>query len=276
MKTYEEIIPILERNGRARGLKINVKNPVTIQDKIAWLMVYDSTALKSKCADKVRIHEYCKEKLGEDICTPIIKVWDKVSDIDWDSLPDRFVIKCNHGSGMNIIVKDKKSLDIESAKRSLNKWMGDDFAMRVNREMHYHAIPHKVFAEEYLEDDKQTTSLFDYKFWCFNGEPKFYSINDGQGHGAINHYDLDGNYIAELSRPGYPSNPDKNYPQPKNKEKMIECAKKLSADFKFVRVDFYEVGGKMYLGELTFTPGAGLFRYEKKGYDVKVGNMLKL
>lgn len=276
MKTYEEIIPRLVQRGKIRGLNINVKNPVTIQDKIAWLIVYDSTPLKTKCADKIQVHDYCVEKLGKDICVPIIKVWGKVEDIDWNELPNQFVIKCNHGSGMNIVIKDKSTLNINEAKRKLTQWMHTDFSSLVNDEMHYHDIPHKVFAEVYMEDENQKTSLFDYKFWCFNGEPKFYTINDGHGHGSINHYNLKGEYMPELSRPEYKSDPNRQYPQPKFLNEMIEISKKLSEDFKFVRVDFYEVNGKMYLGELTFTPGAGLFTYSNRESNVKVGDMLNL
>ena len=274
MKTYENIIPILKAHGKSIGLDINIENPVTIQDKIAWLIVYDSTPLKTKCADKVLLHEYCKEKLGEDICVPLLKTWDSVDDIKWYQCPMQFVVKCNHGSGMNIIVKDKTRMNLDETEDKLREWMSTDFAMKVNCEMHYHDIPRKIMVEKLLVDDKQQNSLFDYKFWCFNGNPKFMTVTDGLGHGTMDFYDMSYNLI-DLARIDFKPMKEK-VQKPLNFEKMVEYAKKLSEDFKFVRVDFYEVDGKLYLGELTFTPGAGLFRYTKHEDEVKVGEMLKL
>ena len=253
------------------GIGYNIDNPVTIQDKLNWLKIYDSTPLKTKCADKIQLHDYCKEKLGVDLCIPIIKVYDKVDDINWDELPNQFVIKCNHGSGMNIIVKDKNKLNIPETKIKLDGFMADDFAFHVGYEMHYHDIPHKVFVEEYMTDEKQQASLFDYKFWCFNGEPKFFTINSGIGHGDILYYWMNG----ELFNP-YCVSVEKNvFEKPKTFDIMSICAKVLSEDFKFVRVDFYEINEKLYLGELTFTPGAGFFYYRDGKYSKIIGDMLK-
>lgn len=271
-KTYEEYKEPLIQKAKAAGYTLNLDNPVTIQDKLNWLKIYDSTPLKTRCADKIQVHDYCKEKLGVDLCIPIIAVYDKVEDVKWDELPDRFVIKCNHGSGMNIIVKDKSKLNIQDAVTKLNRFMKDDFAFHVGYEMHYHDIPHKVFVEEYMEDENQRNSLYDYKFWCFNGEPKFYTINDGHGHGSIIYYWMD----DKLIDPYCANKPSLNYRKPRNFSEMAEYSKKLSEDFKFVRVDFYEVSGKTYLGELTFIPGAGFFRYKKQEYNKIFGDMLVL
>lgn len=271
-KTYPEYKDKLIALGKRVGLNLNLDNPVTIQDKLNWLKIYDSTPLKTRCADKIQVHDYCKEKTGVDLCIPILKIYDKVEDIKWEELPNQFVIKCNHGSGMNIIVKDKSKLNIPEAEAKLRRFMKDDFAFHVGYEMHYHDIPHKIFVEEYKEDENQKNSLYDYKFWCFNGEPKFYTINDGHGHGDIIYYDMDDKIIDPycLNKPGL------RYKKPVNFDKMTELSKKLSEDFKFVRVDFYEVGGQLYLGELTFTPGAGFFKYKKAEYNNIFGDMLTL
>ena len=271
-KTYEEYKEPLIKLGRRHGLNLDLDNPKTIQDKINWLKIYDSTPLKTKCADKIQLHDYCKEKLGKDICVPIIAIYDKVDDIEWNKLPERFVIKCNHGSGMNIIVKDKNTLNIDDAKRKLVQWMNTDFAFRVGYEMHYHDIPRKIFVEEYKEDEKQTKSLFDYKFWCFNGEPKCYTINDGVGHGDIIYYDMNDNLIDPYNL----AKPDMRYKKPFLFDEMVKHSRKLSEDFKFVRVDFYEVNDRLYLGELTFTPGAGFFNYKKREYNDIFGDFLNL
>lgn len=271
-KTYGEYKDRLISIGKRVGLNLNLDNPVTIQDKINWMKLYDSTPLKTRCADKILVHEYCKEKIGEDLCIPILHIYDKVEDIKWDELPNQFVIKCNHGSGMNIIVKDKSKLNIPEAEAKLRRFMKDDFAFHVGYEMHYHDIPHKIFVEEYKEDENQKNSLYDYKFWCFNGEPKFYTINNGHGHGDIIYYDMDDKVIDPycLNKPGL------NYKKPVRFGEMVGYSKKLSDDFKFVRVDFYEISGKVYLGELTFTPGAGFFKYKKPEYNKIFGDMLVL
>ena len=273
-KKYTEYKDKLLGLAKRIGFNLNLDNPKTIQDKLNWLKIYDSTPLKTKCADKIKLREYCKEKIGEDLCIPILFVYDKTDDIDWNKLPNRFVIKCNHGSGMNIIVKDKEKANKIDIVKKLNTFMKDDFAFHVGYEMHYHNIPHKIFVEEYMTDDKQSASLLDYKFWCFNGTPRFMTVNDGNGHGRMNFYDVNFNKI-DLERTDFKAmitSPEK----PKTFEKMLEYAKILSKDFKFVRVDFYEIAGKLFLGELTFTPGAGFFKFKNPENDKKVGDMLVL
>lgn len=241
----------------------------TIQEKIAWIKKNDSSPLKTECADKIRVHEYVKEKLGEDICVPILKIYNSSDEINPDELPDQFVLKCNHGYNMNIICTDKSSFDFESAKKNLNSWQHKNFG-KTSGQFQYSGITPKIFAETYMSDENQKSSLFDYKFWCFNGVPRMYTINDGHGHGDIMYYDMSGNPI-DLYGLGIKNS---SYKRPSNFDLMVEYAKRLSSEFKFVRVDFYEVEGKVYLGELTFTPGNGQFKYKSKELDRMVGTML--
>ena len=258
-----------------KHLNINIDSPKTIQDKINWLKVNNVTQLKTDCADKVKLHEFCKKAIGKDICTPIIKVFNNTNEINWEELPDKFVIKCNHGSGMNIIV-DKSNFNKEQVITKLNGWMNTDFAFRNGFEMQYHDIERKIFVEKFLEDPTQQKSLFDYKFWCFNGVPHFFTINDGNGHGSwMNFYDMNCNPI-NCKRTDFIGTPNIEVKIPSKFKEMVEYSKKLSEPFEFVRVDFYEVNGEVYLGELTFTPGSGYFRYTDKSYDLKFGNLLKL
>jgi hypothetical protein len=257
------------------GLNINFDNPKTIQDKLAWLNFYDEDPLKVKCADKLLVREYCKDVLGVDLCVPVIAVYNNIDDIDWNSLPDRFVMKCNHGSGMNIIVKDKSKLNIDDAKKKLNNWMNMDFSMLNGFESHYHDIVRKIFVEKYMEVNGDVP--YDYKFSCFNGEPKFVQVfgeryNSGK---HMNYYDMDFNYI-NMARTDFKNRPDIKHKKPDKFELMKEYARKLSEHFKYVRVDFYEIDNQIYLGELTFTPGACIFRYVNKEDEIKVGNMLRL
>lgn len=253
----------------------NITNPRTIQEKIHWLQINDSTPLKTRCADKALLGKYCEETIGENICIPILKVYKKVEDIEWEKLPKQFVMKCNHGSAMNIIVSDKSKLNISEAKEKLKKWMATDFTYVAGRELHYHDIPRRIIVEKYMEDAKHK-SLTDYKMWCFNGEPKFTQvITDRGAKGYMNHYDMNWKFF-DPNRLGIKTCPDKKHPKPKNFEKMVEYAKKLSKDFKLVRVDFYEINGTLYLGELTFTPAAGLMKYKTLSDSIKAGNMLDL
>lgn len=275
-KKYPELESKLISKCRGYGVNINLKNPKTIQDKINWMKLYDSTPLKTKCADKIQVHDYCKEKLGKDICIPLIGTYKSTSEINWEKLPEKFVIKCNHGSGMNIIVRNKKTADKIAIYNKINRWLKQDFSQSICLEMHYHNIPHRILIEEYKEDAAQKTSLMDYKVWCFNGTPKFIqTICDRTAHKYSNHYDTNWNYI-EMYRSDLKSDKTKLCEKPKNLEKMLEYAEILSKDFKFVRVDFYEINGILYLGELTFTPGAGIIKYQKTEQAIKIGELLKL
>lgn len=248
---------------------LNLEHPKTFCEKMAWLKVYDSTPLKTRCADKIEVREYVKEKIGVDLSIPVLGVYDKFSGIPFERLPKNYVLKCNHGSGMNILVKGG-ALDKAAARKKIDEWMRTDYLHLL--EYHYKPIPKKIFVEPYLENG--TVGLIDYKFWCFNGQPKFYSINAGHGHGAINYYDLNGAPYP-IERFDYPPDPAAKWRTPSELGRMIEYAKKLSADFKFVRVDFYEVNGRVYFGELTFIPGGGYIRF-KGNTDATLGAMLDL
>lgn len=254
---------------RALGYSLNLDNPQTFCEKINWMKVYDSTFLKTYCADKLLVREYAEDKLGVDLSIPVIGVYDKFEEIDFSKLPKNYVIKCNHGSGMNIIVKDGK-VNTADVKRKLDQWMRTDYLHLL--EFHYKPIKKKIFIEEYKDNGEQ--GLIDYKFWCFNGQPKFYGVNAGYGHGAINYYDMNGETF-NVQRADYSPNVNEMWERPKHFDLMVEYAKKLSSDFKFVRVDFYEIQGKIYLGELTFTPGGGYIKYQNDG-DLTLGKMLDL
>lgn len=258
------------------GIRCNLSNPQTIQDKLNYLSIYDVNNLKTLCADKLRVREYCIKKLGKDICIPLIASFKNTTEIKWKELPNSFVIKCNHGSGMNIVVKDKSKINEVECKQKLEQWLNKDFSMRNNYELQYYNIPRRIVVEELLVDENQKESLMDYKFWCFNGKPKFFTINNGYGHGNMIYYKMDKTLYPEIERTDMKSDYSKIFKIPNNFELMVEYAKKLSSDFKFVRVDFYEVNDKVYLGELTFTPGANMFKYKNPTTNKIVGDMLKI
>ena len=277
VKYNEQHINRMRSFVECRGVRCDLQNPQTIQEKLMWLNIYDADPQKSVCADKVLVKDYAKDVLGEDIGVPTLKVWDKVDDVDFSVLPERFVIKCNHGSGMNVIVRDKSAMNEQDVKNKLRQWMNVDFAFKEGFESHYHWINRKVFAEEFIEVDGQK-DISDYKFLCFNGRPEYMQIiSERNGSGRrCNYYDLNQQKVRTLWRKDFRPNYDTDDIMPTQFDKMLEYAKKLSKEFKFVRVDFYEVNGRIYLGEMTFTPGAFIFTYERSEDEIAVGNLLNI
>lgn len=284
--TKKEIEDFLKEKAlKRRGLKLNLENPKTVQDKISWLIVNsDCDELKSRCADKILLHEYSKEKLGKDICIPILKVYDSPDDLDFSELPDKFVLKCNHGYAMNIIVdkgcntiKTLKKIPLENeedCKRQLTEWLGVNFG-EINRQKHYALIKPRCYAEKFMDDGNKT--LKDYKFWCCNGEPKMIQVISERYTKDIycNVYDTDWNWF-HLGWTDFPENKEQLDRRPKHLDKMLEYARKLSEDFIFVRVDFYVINDEVYLGELTFTPDGGIFNYKDVETEIYWGDQIRL
>lgn len=237
-----------------------------------WLRVYDNTPLKTKCADKYEVREYVKEKIGEEYLIPLLGVYDNFGEIDFETLPNQFVMKCNHGSGYNIIVKDKATFDKANARKKINQWLKEDFGAYFG-EIHYSDIKRKVIIEKYLEN--LDGDIEDYKYFCFNGKPYYimYCTDRASGNTKYTFLDLDCNNLrfnchGELF--------EKDIVPPQNLQLMKELAEKLSKDFKMVRVDFYNIEGKIYFGELTFTSFGGYFNFNPPEYDLKLGEMLDL
>lgn len=248
---------------------INLQNPKKFTDKLHWLKIYDTTILKAYCADKIHVKDYCIDKTGTVMTIPILRIYDNPEQIEWDKLPNRFVIKCNHGSGMNITVKDKTTVNKADIRQQLTKWLLTTYGDGHLYELHYNLIKPKILIEEYKEN------LEDIKIFCFNGTPKICQVDKHFQEHKMNFYDLNWNYINWLSNLSYPSNPHNLDKKPVKLHEMIEIAKKLSEDFKFVRVDLYQENGNIYLGELTFIPGGGCQKYANEG-DLKLGQMLDL
>ena len=268
-KTF--IPQIKARHKQMLGRECNLDNPQRLTDKLEWLKVYDSTFLKTYCSDKLTARKYVAAKLGKDISIPVIGIYDKFDDIDFSKLPKDYVIKTNHGSHTNVIVRNGK-IDKVTAKKQFNEWMSKDWSWW-GYELHYIPIPRKIYIEPFMCGDSD--SLIDYKFWCFNGIPKFFTINGDNGHGGINHYDFSGQLLP-ISRKELPADPNKVWPMPLTLDEMKRAAQVLSSPFKFVRVDFYEINGKCYFGELTFIPGAAYIQYVNDETDFNLGQLLHL
>lgn len=253
--------------------KLDLKNPRTFNEKLQWLKLYyyPQNDLAVKCADKYRVREYIKDKGYENTLVPLLGAWDNVEDIDWDSLPNKFVLKCNHGCAYNIVCNDKTEFDRIKAKKQLNTWLKEDFGA-FNIEPHYSNIKkHKITCEEFLGDN-----LVDYKFFCFNGIPKFIYVSSDLIHdrqAKIGFFNIEGSKI-NLKRDDYASIEKIELPSFYNE--MLEMASKLCKDFPFVRVDFFVTDNKYYFAELTFTPSACMMPFNPKEIDLKWGNMLNI
>ena len=254
------------------GYDLDLDNPKTLSEKMMWLRVYDNTPLKTQCADKYLVREYVKEKIGEEYLIPLLGVYDNFDDIDFDSLPNQFVMKCNHGSGYNIIVKDKTNFDKESAKEKINKWLNEDFGTLYG-EIHYSSIKRKIIIEQYIEN--LDGDIEDYKYFCFGGKAHSIMYCTDRASGVVKNsfFDLDWNnlkfhYFGELLT--------KETTAPTNLKLMNELAEKLSKDFKHVRVDLYNIEGKIYFGELTFTGYGGYYNFNPPEWNLKLGELLDL
>ncbi len=257
------------------GKKLNLDNPVTYNEKLQWLKLYDRKPEYTKMVDKYEAKKYVANIIGEEYIIPTLGVWDNVNDIDFDTLPNQFVLKCTHDSGGLVICKDKAELDIENAKNTLNHFLNRNF-YSVHREWPYKDVKPRIIAEKYMEDESKT-DLKDYKFFCFNGEPKLLYISEGlsdHSTAKISFADMDYN-IAEFKRNDF--KPFDELPKkPVNFEKMKELAKVLSKDRAFIRVDFYEIHKKIFFGELTFFPCSGYLPFDPKEYDKVLGDWITL
>lgn len=256
------------------GYSLDLSNPQTFNEKLQWLKLYDRKPEYTMMVDKYKVREYIKEKLGEEYLIPLLGVWDKAEDINFDKLPNRFVLKCNHNSGLGMyICKDKSKLtenQIKAIRKNLAKGLQQDYYL-TGREWPYKNVPRKIIAEKYMEDE--TGQLRDYKFYCFNGEPKIIMINSDReiGKTKADYFDMDFNWLD--LKWGYEHALVKPL-KPINFEKMKELAVVLSKNIPELRVDFYEVNNKIYFGELTFFDGSGFDKIEPKEWDKKLGDWI--
>ena len=228
------------------GKKLNLKNPKTYNEKLQWMKLYDRNPLYTRLVDKYEVKPYVAERIGQEYIIPTLGVWDRVEDIDFDALPDQFVLKCTHDSGGLVICRDKSKLNIEEAKRKLNKSLKNNF-FYVGREWPYKNVKPRILAEAYMEDTA-TAELRDYKFFCFDGVVKaMFVATDRQKEGEevkFDFYDADYNHLP--FRQGHP-NANRPTEKPATFEQMRQLAEKLSRGLPQVRVDLYEVNGKIIL-----------------------------
>lgn len=255
--------------------KLNLKNPKTFNEKLQWLKLYDRKDIYTKMVDKYEAKKYVSDILSEEYIIPTIGVYDSFDEIDFEKLPEQFVMKCTHDSGGLVICKDKKTFDIEKARNKITKCLKRNYYY-FSREWPYKNVKPRIIIEKYMSDSKQKV-LKDYKFYCFNGIPKYLYVSEGLDNhktAKISFFDMDFNF-APFKRKDY--EPFQEKPEkPVNFANMIELAKILSKDIKFLRVDFYEINNKIYFSELTFSPCAGYMPFDPEEYDYKLGQMINL
>lgn len=257
------------------GKKINWKNPQTYNEKLQWLKIYDRQDRYTKMVDKYEAKEYVKNIIGEEYIIPTIGIYDKFENIDFEKLPQQFVMKCTHDSGGLVICKDKKNLNIKEAKRKINQCLKVNY-FNCWKEWPYKNVKPRIIIEKYMTND-DSDGINDYKFFCFNGKVKLLFIaTDRVNENEETKFDFyDENFNHLPIKNGHPNAlvpPSK----PLNFEKMKELAEILSKDIPHLRVDFYEINGKIYFGELTFSHWAGMVPFEPEEYDLILGNWIDI
>lgn len=253
--------------------ELDLDNPKTFNEKIQWMKLYDSTPIKTKLADKYLVREYVSEKIGEEYLIPLLGVWDNFDQIDFDKLPDSFVLKANHGCGWNVIVRDKSKFDRAEAKSKFDIWMKKNFGFNSGLELQYLNIEPKIIAEEYIENGEG--DIFDYKVFCFGGKAESIMFLSNRQKGLqMAFYDLEWNKLPFVY--SFPRM-EGEVKKPERLELLIELSEKLAADFPHVRVDFYILNdGSIKFGEMTFTSASGACAWNPPEQNLIYGNLIKL
>lgn len=254
--------------------KLNLKNPRTFNEKIQWLKLYDRNPRYVDLVDKYKVREYIEKMIGKKYLIPLLGVYNSFDEIDFENLPNQFVIKSNHDSGGLVICKDKNKFDKEVARKKIEKSLNHNYYYN-GREWPYKNVKRKIIIEQYMED-KIHEDLIDYKIMCFNGKAEYTFVyserfsNDGV---KANFFD---NSWNELNFERQYGKTKKKIKAPKNHKKMLQFSELIAKNMDFVRVDWYEVNGNLYFGEITFYPCSGFGSFEPIEWDYKLGEKIKL
>ena len=256
--------------------EINLENPETFTEKLQWLKLYDRKPIYTQMVDKHGAKQYVADRIGEEHIIPTLGVWKSFDDIDFDSLPNQFVLKCTHDSGGLVICRDKSKLDKNAARAKINRSMKRNYYY-LSREWPYKNVEPQIIAEKFMSDEINGSSLMDYKFYCFNGEPKFLYISSGlEDHSTahISFVTLDWEFAPFHRKDFAPFDvlPEK----PTKFDDMLAYCRELSSGHSFLRVDLYQINGEVYFSELTFSPCGGFMPLKETEYDKILGDMLTL
>ena len=259
------------------GKKLDLNNPRSFNDKIQWLKLYDRNPAYTRLVDKADVKDYVAGIIGTEKIIPTYGVWNNADEIDFSSLPDKFVLKCTHDSSSVVICRDKNKLDVDKAKERLTRGLTKDF-YSAGREWAYKGVKPRIIAEMYMTDsgDDTASELRDYKFFCFNGKVKCLKVDfDRFVKHRANYYDINGSLLP-FEEVVCPSDPSREIQLPFNLQEMIVTAEKLASEIPFVRVDLYNVNGHIYFGEMTFYPASGFGFFNPEEWDLKLGQWLDL
>lgn len=256
--------------------KLDLNNPQTFNEKLQWLKLKDRKDIYTTMVDKYEVKKYVSNIIGEEYIIPTLGIYNSFEEIDFEKLPNKFVMKCTHDSGSTIICKEKEKFNKKKAKSKINKCLKQNFYYNF-REWPYKNVKPRIIIEKYMEDSK-LKELVDYKVYAFNGEADYLMAcyDRIKGNTKFLYYDKDWNLIKKFSYDGMKYGESIKIPKPKELNKMFEFASLLSKNIPFVRVDFYEANGKLYFGELTFYPNAGFETGRTKELDDYLDSKLKI
>ena len=256
------------------GYSLDLENPITYNEKIQWLKLYDRNSKYIYMADKYEAKKIVSNILGDEYVVPTIGIYDDFDKINFEELPNQFVMKCTHDSGGVIVCKEKKYFNYKEARKKINKNLKKNYFF-YGREWPYKNINPRIIIEKYLEDSYQK-EIIDYKFFCFNGKVEYLYISEGSHTLNQKIQFFDKNYLPiDCSRSDY--NKFERIPKkPKNFDKMIEFAELLSKNIEHIRIDFYEINGQLYFSEFTFYTGSGYVPFNEKHWDFKFGSLINL
>lgn len=260
---------------RMTGKWINLDNPQTLVEKMQWLKLNNHKPINTKMVDKYESKEYVKNIIGDEYIIPAIGIWDSVDDIDINKLPEKFVLKCTHDSGKVLICKNKNDFNFEEAKKVLRKRLKTDY-YTTSREWPYKNVKHRILCEPLLEN-RDKSELVDYKFYCYGGELQYFMCSVGEAsHNVKNHkFNLNLESIDYLFKKKSTLNLN-DVKLPDNIDEMIAIARKLSNGFQHIRVDMYNVDGKIYVGELTFFSNSGFINIYNKQYEQHLADLIDI
>ena len=259
------------------GRSLNWRNPTSFSEKMQWLKLYNRKPEYVIMADKILAKAWVSERIGKDYIIPTLGIWDNADDVDFNSLPNRFVIKCNHNSGTGMyICRDKTKMNVLEVREGLRKGLQEDY-YSYGREWPYRDIPRRIIAEQFMEDSSSPGDLADYKFFCFNGEPRFCQvIRDRSTKETIDIYDMEWNLMPFRGLNPHAFNGSIPVEKPLHLEQMKSICRKLSENMPFVRIDLYVINGREYFGEITFFPMNGFGTFIPVEWNKKMGDLINL
>lgn len=258
------------------GKDLNLDNPQTFSEKLQWLKLYNRKPEFTKMVDKYAVKEYVASIIGDEYIIPTLGIWNKFDDIDFDALPKQFVLKTTHGGGSGgvVVCKDKANFNIEAARKKLNRSLKSDIYINY-REWPYKDVEPRIIAEKYIEVAGHS-DLPDYKFFCFNGEPKYCQvIRDRNTKETIDFYDMEWNQMPFVGLNPVANNGNTLVDKPEHLDTMISICKKLAKDIPFLRIDLYVVNHKEYFGEITFYPASGMGEFRPIEWNYKLGGLIQ-